>query len=106
MRKLTISRKKSFVASLMKVYIYIQTDQEPELVLKGVPLKLQTTLKNGESTEFEISNDAVNLFVVYDKFVPQSFHAQKVILPGDDPVVLMTKPKLNPFLGNPFEIFE
>ncbi|MBN2540330.1 MAG: hypothetical protein JXB08_02275 [Bacilli bacterium] len=106
MRKLTLTRKRSFVASIMKIYIYIQTDEQPELVLQGVPLKLVTTMKNGETSEFEIPNEAVNLFVVFDKHIPNSFHTRTIINPGEAPVVLYTKPKLNPFRGNPFIIYE
>lgn len=104
MRTLTIHRKKKIVASIMKVYIYVdeknaQGLQIDKSVVKGLP-----TLKNGASTSFEIPNEEVTLYVIFDRNFPQKFHSGIVIGPGESDVELDTYPKYNPLQGNPFII--
>ena len=57
MRKLTIKRAKSFVASLTKVKVYIEDQLSNELTINNVPCRKLGNIKNGEEA-------AVCLFTV------------------------------------------
>ena len=105
MRKLTFKREKKIVASVMKIYIYVETKETPELVINGIDLKLVDKLKNGKTMEFEVTNEDVHIFVVFDKHFPQRFHAQYLLEKGDSDVELFTKPRYSPLKGNPFYIY-
>ena len=104
MRKLTMTRRKSFVASLMKAYLYVETKGPGELRLNAKDCKLSGVLKNGESVTVEIPEDEVSVFIVFDKFLPQKFNTSYRIPAGGSDLTLYTKAHFNPFKGNPFKI--
>jgi len=106
MRKLTLIRKKSFVASLMKVFIYVTSNLPGDKTLEGLNCRKVGELTNGKQETYEIPEEGIHLFVVFDRLLPDAFHCKKFIPPGKADVTLYTKPKLNPFLGNPFQIDE
>jgi hypothetical protein len=106
MRKLTMKRKKSIVASIMKVYLYVEVKGEGEIELNHKPCKKLATIKNGKEAVVDIPEDAVSIFIVFDKHFPNRFKDEYQLEAGQDDVKLYTKPKLNPLKGNPFKIFK
>ncbi|BCR35741.1 hypothetical protein [Mariniplasma anaerobium] len=106
-RKVTLERKKSFVASIMKVYVYVQSGEPYDLKLDGVPLRLiDPPLKNGQSITFDVPTYDAYVYVVFDKHFPKKYNAKFLLKAGQESVKLYTKPRLNPFKGNPFSIFQ
>ena len=102
MRKLTLKRKKSLVASIMKVKVYIEDENCNEIQIGGVPCRKLGTLKNGEEKTFEISEESAKLFVIVDK-VSKNFCNDFYQLPaGNEDISLSGKNVFNPFAGNPF----
>ena len=104
MRKLILKRKKAFVASLIKIKVFLE-DDKGELELGTVKCKEIGTLKNGRTLEYDIPNERIYVFVVFSKILPNEYHFCYDIPAGDANVELFTAPKLNPVKGNPFEIY-
>lgn len=67
MRYLTITRTKSFVASLRRMKVYIEDPTGGELLINKVPCRKLGVLKNGETRTFQISEDSARVFVIVDK---------------------------------------
>jgi len=105
MRKLTLKREKSFVASIMKAYIYLQSNSG-ELDLGYARATQVGVLKNSEELTLEIPNEGVYLFVVFDKLLPKKYNTSFWVPEGKDDIALFTKAKFNPFKGNPFMIYQ
>ncbi len=105
MRKLTLTRLKTVVASAVKLRVYIEVEKDGELVLSGVPCSKAAELKNGGSMTADIHDGECRVFAVYDKFFPDRYHAMYVIPAGIGDVSLSAKARFSPFKGNPFEIF-
>ena len=102
MRKLTITRNKTFVASLVKMKVYIEDREANDLVINDVPCRKLGELKNGEQKTFEISNDEAKVFVIADK-LSKNFCNEFYRLPeGEEDVELTGKNKYNPANGNAF----
>ena len=99
-------RKKSFVASLMKVFVYVTSNLPGDMIIEGLNCRKVGELTNGKQATYEIPDEGAYLFVVFDRLLPEAFHCKKFIPPGSADVTLYTKPKLSPFLGNPFQIDE
>lgn len=104
MRKVTLQRKKQFVAMAVKVRVCVKTEEEADIKLVDGNLKVVGVLKQGESIDIEIPEDATEIYVVYDKLLPQKFHAKYLIAAGTEDITLYTQARLNPFKGNPFVI--
>lgn len=66
MRKLTIERRKSFVACLMSLTVCIETPNAGDITINGVPCASIGTLKNGETKTFDISDNAAKVYVIAD----------------------------------------
>jgi len=105
MRKLTINRKKKIVACAMKVYVYLETRVDEDIVLDGIPCKKIDFLKNGKSITFDIPKQAINVFVVYDKFSPTKYKCKYLIPEGTEDVLLFTSARYGLFNGNHFELY-
>ncbi len=91
----------------MKVYVYVQSEESSDLKLDDLNLKLiEPALKNGKSITFDISQDDCYIYIVFDKNFPKKFHTKYLLEAGNENVALFTKPKLDPFRGNPFIIFK
>ena len=102
MRNLTITRQKSFVASLAKMKVYIEDPEANELEINGVGCRKLGTLKNGETATFPIGDQAAKVFVIADK-VSRGFCCDYYpITAGTENVVLTGKNKVHPGAGNPF----
>lgn len=102
MRNLTITREKTFVASLIKMKIYVEDHSSAELVINGVPCKKIGDLKNGETKNFEISNEAQKVFVIADKLSTDFCSELYEIPAGEEDISLSGKNKFNPATGNAF----
>lgn len=99
MRTITINRKKSFVGSAMKMYVYIFS-QDGNVNIGGMKYKLLGTLRNNGKLEFEISENAEKLHLCYWK--SENFFPLKYAIPqGTNNIQLNVKAKFNPFKGNP-----
>ena len=101
MRKLTVLRRKTIVASLGKMKVYIEDPQSQELMIQGVPCRKLGTLKNGEQKNFEIPNTAARLYVIADK-ATKNANEFYPIEAGEADVFVVGKNHLNPGAGNPF----
>ena len=67
MRTLTITRNKTFVGCAGKLKVYIEDYQAPEMTILDTPCRQIGILKNGETQSFEITEEAVKVFVIADK---------------------------------------
>lgn len=107
MRQLTIKRKKSFIASLAKIFVYLETNEEIDSkIINGRLFKQVGSITNGNEISINISNVRTKLLIAYSKIMPEHFHVTYVIDEGDKNVILYTKPKFSPSQGNPFTISE
>ncbi len=102
MRNLTIERRKTFVACLMKMKVYVETDGIGELVINGTPCVKLGTLKNGETKTFEISEKAVKIFVICDKVSKEYCNDFYQLPEGKEDVALSGKNKFSLASGNAF----
>lgn len=101
MRLLKITRRKSFVASLAKMRVWIE-DPAGDLMIGGVLCRLLGKLKNGEEGVFEIGEEPARVFVIADK-VSWGFCSDFYEIPaGSEDVVLSGVNRFNPATGNAF----
>lgn len=102
MRNLTVQRRKSFVACLGKMNLYVEDPICPEITIQNVPCRKLGVLKNGEEKTFQIEESAVKIFVIADKtskaFCCEFFQLSE----GNQDVYLSGQNKFNPAAGNPF----
>lgn len=101
MRKLTIKRKKSFVASLAKLKVYIE-DPAGELDITGIKCRLLGTLANGEEKSFYIEENAAKIFVIADKMSRDYCYDCRNLPEGNEDIYLTGKNAFNPATGNAF----
>ena len=103
MRNLTIKRAKSFVASLVKMKIYIEDHTAGELTINNVPCRKLRDLKNGEEKTFVIGEEAAKVFVIGDK-LSRNYSNEFYSLPqGQEDIVLSGRNKYNLANGNAFQ---
>lgn len=101
MRKLTIKRKKSFVASLAKLKVYIE-DPAGELDITGIKCRLLGTLANGEEKSFYIEENAAKVFVIADKMSRDYCYDCRNLPDDNEDIYLTGKNAFNPATGNAF----
>ena len=102
MRNLTIQRRKTFVASLCKLKIYIEDPMSNEITINGVTCRKLGEIKNGEEQTFIIENNAAKVFVIADK-LSKNYCCEFFQLPyGDADIYLTGKNKFNILNGNAF----
>lgn len=102
MRNLTICRKKSFVACLAKMKVYIEDHAAAELMINNVPCRKLGDLKNGETKTFWIGDQAARVYVIGDK-LSRHYSNEFFELPeGQENIFLSGKNKYNLASGNPF----
>lgn len=101
MRKLTIKRKKSFVASLAKLKVYIE-DPAGEFDITGIKCRLLGTLANGEEKSFYIEENAAKVFVIADKMSRDYCYDCRNLPEGNEDIYLTGKNAFNPATGNAF----
>lgn len=102
MRNLTITRTKSFTASLVKQKVYIEDPDASELLINGVPCRKLGDIKNGETVTYPISEQAAKVFVITDK-ASRNYSNDYYPLPaGTGDISISGKNTYHPGAGNPF----
>ena len=101
MRKLTVKREKTFVASLAKVKVCI-SDPSGDIVINDVPCRILGTLKNGEEKTFEIEEQAARVYVICDKVSRNICNDYYELPEGSEDISLSGKNQFNPAAGNAF----
>lgn len=102
MRKLTIERRKTFVACAMSVTVCIETPNAGDIKINGVPCASIGTLKNGETKTFEISDNAVKVYVIVDDASKDYCNDFYQLPEGSEDITLTGKNKFNMLNGNAF----
>lgn len=102
MRKLIITREKTYVACLMTMKVYIEDHVAGNTEIDGVLCRKLGTLKNGEHKAFEIDDSAARVYVIQDKLSKNFCNEFFDIPEGSFDVALKGKNHYNPMAGNPF----
>ncbi len=102
MRKLTIKRRKSIVASLMKVKIYIVDPQNCDRVIWGYPCREVGRVKNNAELVMEIDGNEHRIFADVALQLTDAYVDTVIVPAGEEDVVISGKNKYSPFKGNPF----
>ena len=102
MRKITITRRKTFAGCLAKVLICITDQVTEDTVITTDILTLLGTLKNNSVLEAEIPESPITIVAGYDDFGNFLLTDLLVIPEGTEDVHLSGIVKLNPTKGNPF----
>lgn len=102
MRRLTITRTKSFVASLVSVKIYVEDAFHNELMINGIPCRKLGEIKNGQTETFTIDNNAVKVFAVAGAVSRNYCYDYYPVPAGEADVILSGKNYFHPGAGNPF----
>ena len=108
MRKITISRKKSFIGCTGTVLIYtidkMQFDEsiEEEKEITKDKCDFVGSIKNGSSLTAEITDNEIVILSAYDNLGLFKVHSAILIPEGKEKVVLYGKVKFDPARGNPF----
>ncbi len=106
MRTLTVRRKKSLIGCASTVYLYLSCGEaEATSRISGIPCHPVGKLKNGETLSLEITENPQFFFVAYSRTMPESYFASYPIPEGTQNVRLYTRPRCNPFAGNPFSVY-
>ena len=101
MRNLTISRRKSFVGSIMKDLVYVSDPLAQEITIDGVPCRKIGDIKNGETKTFSISEGQQQIFLIADKASKDYCNASLTIPEGQEDLTFSGVHKF--YLGsNPF----
>lgn len=102
MRKLTIERKKTFVACLVDMNVCIETPNSGDITINGVQCAMLGSLKNGETKTFEISDNAAKVFVIADSISKDYCNDFWQLPEGGEDVTLTGKNKFGMASGNAF----
>ena len=102
MRRVYLTREKSFVGCLGKMQVYIEDQARAEVELDGIPCRRAGELANGETIDFAIPNEERTVFVIATANTRKYCGDKFVISAGDVDVELVGKNVYNPGLGNPF----
>ena len=102
MRTITITRRKSFVACLGKMKVYIEDRENPEITISGTPCRLLGKLKNGETATFPIPTTAALLYVIADQASRNYCSEVLPIIEGEQNIYVSGQNRYNPTEGNPF----
>jgi hypothetical protein len=82
--------------------VYIEDPMTNELMISGVPCRKLGQLKNGETAEFMIENEAAKVFVIADTLSKELCSESYQLPYGEEDVSLSGKNHYNPGAGNPF----
>ncbi len=102
MRKLTVTREKSFVACLNKTKFYIEDDTSCDLVIRGVPCRYLGAIKNGGTETFEVTDKSVRVFAIVGKSSKEYCNDMYMLPEGDYDINLTGKHKYNSRVGHAF----
>lgn len=102
MRRVYLTREKSFVGCMAKLQVYIEDQARAELELDGIPCRNIGVLANGETIDFAVSEEARHIFVICSPNA-RNYCGDKILIPaGDTDLELVGRNIYNPGLGNPF----
>lgn len=101
MRKLTLTREKSFVGSIGKLKVYIE-NEAGELDIQGTKCRYLGELKNGQTAEYLVDNAPAKVYVIADELSKNYCNDFYQLPEGDQDVELSGVCKLNPGAGNAF----
>ncbi len=102
MRNLTIQRNKSFVASLMKMKVYVEDYNRFDTAIGDVPCRFLGDLKNGESKTFQVGEEAARVYVITDQLSKGICNEYYNLPAGTEDVTLTGQNRYNPANGNAF----
>jgi hypothetical protein len=102
MRKLTITRRRTFVGCAGKLKVYVVDNLHNDLDVCGESCRLIGTLKNGETKSFDIDENKGRVYVLFDKASRNWCNDSRPIPEGKDDVALTGICKFNPFAGNAY----
>lgn len=102
MRKVNLTREKSFVACLAVLRILVEDVADGDININGTPCRLVAYVKNGETVSFEIGNEATKIYVIADKMSKNYCNDYYPVPEGDADLEIGGKCKYNPALGNAF----
>lgn len=102
MRKLTLVRNKSFVASLAKMKVYIEDPYVSDIVINNVSCRKLGDLSNGEIKTFEIENNAAKVYVIAGTMSKNYCNDFYELPEGEEDIVLVGQNRYNPANGNAF----
>lgn len=102
MRRIYLTRERSFVGCLAKQQVYIEDHARGEVELDGIPCRRIAELANGETVDFAISEESRTVFVIATANTRKYCGEKYLIAAGDTDVELVGKNVYNPGLGNPF----
>lgn len=100
MRILTVKRRKSFVAGLSTVKVYIEDPSSKEIVINNIPCRKLGLLKNGEEKNFSIGEEAAKVFVIGDSLSKDFCNDFYQLAEGSEDIYLEGQNKYNPAAGN------
>lgn len=103
MRHLTITRRKTFVASLSTAKVYVADNSGVnDLTIEGLPCRFLGKIKNGKTAQFEIGNEAVRVYVVFGKLSANYCNDVYIVPEGEEDLFLSGICEFNPVTGNAF----
>ncbi len=102
MRNLTITRTKSFIACFLKMKVYIEDSEHPEITINDTPCRKLGILKNGETQTFAIDETSAKVFVITDTLSKNYCNDYYTLPEGSEDVVLSGKNRYNPANRNAF----
>lgn len=103
MRNVTIKRDKRFVASLIKMKVYIEDAMSNEIELNGVHYRKIGVLKNGATINITIGNEQTKVMVISGKISIKNCNDYYNIPAGEDDVYLSGSINSHPSSANSFE---
>lgn len=102
MRSVTIRRNKSFVGCMVSAKIYVEDLMYGDTKINDTPCRKLGELKNGQEETYQVSEDAVKIFVIADK-VSKGFCSEFYQLPeGTGAVTLTGQNRFSLTSGNAF----
>lgn len=102
MRKVYLTRDKSFVGALGKLNVYVEDNVNPETTIASIPCRHVCKIKNGETVSFDITEDAVKVIVIADQLSKNYCNDYYQVPSGVGDVEIGGKCTYNPGAGNPF----
>ncbi len=102
MRKVYLTREKSFVASLGMLRVLIEDSEYGDVKIDGTSCRVAAYVGNGETVSFDIGNEATKIYVIADKLSKGYCSDYYPVPEGDTDIEISGKCKYNPALGNPF----
>ncbi len=102
MRTLTITRKKSGIASLVSMQVFIEDEVNGDMLVNKIPCRKLGSLSNGEQGTFEIDENSRRVFVASNITSKNMYNEEYRIPEGTEDIVLSGKNHYSPGVGNPF----